>query len=63
MPRKRTTGRPALVVRLHPEAHRRLKERAEEIRPGLRGGVSAYVRELIYRDLEFDSGEWEAVQP
>ncbi len=53
-------GRPKILVRLHPEALRQLQARADRAHPGRKSGLSAYVRELLYAHLGFDSGEWEA---
>ncbi len=56
------TGRPKLTIRLHPEALRKLQERAERGSRGRRSGAAAYVRQLIYDHLGFDSGEHAAVE-
>lgn len=44
-------GNPYLRLRLEPEVLELLKERAGDGRPGRSGGVSAWVRALIYREL------------
>ena len=44
-------GNPILQVRLAPETHDRLKEVAGESDGGKAGGVSLFVRRLIYREL------------
>ena len=44
-------GTPYLQIRLDPEVMELLRERAGEAHPGRGGGVSLYVRQLIYRDL------------
>lgn len=54
-------GRPQIIVRLHPDALAMLKERVEAAAPGRRGGLSAYVRQVLYDHLGFESGEREAV--
>lgn len=44
-------GRPNLVIRIEPEVLELLKERAGPSERGRGGGVSHYVRQLIYADL------------
>lgn len=53
-------GRPKILVRLHPEALRQLQARADHKHPGRKSGLSAYVREVLYAHLGFDSGEFDA---
>ncbi len=54
-----TKGRPQVMVRLHPEALRMLRERVKHEK-GRRSGAAAYIRDLVYAHLGFDSGEWPA---
>ena len=44
-------GNPILQVRLTPDTHEKLKEVAGESEGGKAGGVSLFVRRLIYREL------------
>lgn len=58
-------GHPGVLVRLHPEALRRLQELVpHERQPGQRGGVAGVIRKLVYEHLGFPgSDEWDwAVQ-
>ena len=53
-------GHPFVTFRMHPEAVARMKEKAERALPGRRGGVGAYLRSLVYQDLDFPgSGEFD----
>ena len=48
------------MVRLHPEALRRLQARADFQR-GRKSGVASVIRQIIYKELGFSSSEWDAV--
>jgi len=56
-------GNPILRVRIDPDILPHLERKAEEAAPGTAGGVSAYVRRLIYRDLEADGLLLPAEEP
>lgn len=59
---KKRRGHPTVSVRLHPSALEQLRKRASDLSRGQKGGgVAAYIRQLVYEDLGFDSGEQEAV--
>jgi len=55
-------GTPYLQIRLDPEVMELLRERAGDAGPGRGGGVSLYVRQLIYRDLGLPEPEPYAPQ-
>lgn len=57
-----TRGRPQISVRLHPAALEKLKQKVSGTEPGRKSGLAAYVRDLIYADIGFDSGEYQAVE-
>lgn len=53
-------GNPELRIRLAPEVLELLKKKAGEAEPGRPGGVSLYVRRLIYQDLGLSEEEAES---